>query len=63
MLLKMQEWRGYDWSRIWVQTLCKQLDVEPRCENSIGEMGITHEDIYTILHNFFYTIVCNYSLH
>lgn len=41
----------------------KQLDVEPRCENSIGEIGITHEDIYTILHDFFYTIVCNYSLH
>ena len=41
----------------------KQLDVEPRCESSIGEMGITHENIYTILHNFFYTIVCNYSLH
>ena len=33
------------------------------CENSIGEIGITHEDIYTILHDFFYTIVCNYSLH
>lgn len=41
----------------------KQLDVEPMCENSIGEIGITHEDIYTILHDFFYTIVCNYSLH
>ncbi len=41
----------------------KQLGIESRCENSIGEIGITHEDIYTILHNFFYTIVCNYSLH